>query len=179
MPITACAPTTWAATASCFYFRTAGPCSRSRRQEARFPLTTAPAEPLNPKQVVSSLTEEPDTDVSGLIDVLANRVANIASTGTPARRHRMRRLHAGRGRPASSRNGDLQVPGGVSKFKDKLVNGMVARGYDKEFAEKTFSQLEGFGSYGFPESHAASFALIAYASSWMKCWHPMCFARPC
>ena len=65
--------------------------------------------------------------------------------------------------------------GGVSKFRDKLVNGMVARGYTQEFAEKTFTQLEGFGSYGFPESHAASFALIAYASSWMKCWHPDVF----
>src|SRR5208282_3999592 len=52
---------------------------------------------------------------------------------------------------------------------------MVARGYDQEFAEKTFSQLEGFGSYGFPESHAASFALIAYASSWLKCHHPDVF----
>ncbi|RWD38271.1 MAG: error-prone DNA polymerase, partial [Mesorhizobium sp.] len=60
--------------------------------------------------------------------------------------------------------------GGVSKFRDKLVNGMIANGYTPEFAEKTFSQLEGFGSYGFPEGHAASFALIAYASSWMKCW---------
>ncbi|HZK98546.1 MAG TPA: error-prone DNA polymerase, partial [Caulobacteraceae bacterium] len=65
--------------------------------------------------------------------------------------------------------------GGVSHFKDKLIGGMVARGYDQEFAEKTFSQLEGFGSYGFPESHAASFALIAYASSWLKCWHPDVF----
>jgi error-prone DNA polymerase len=65
--------------------------------------------------------------------------------------------------------------GGVSAFKDKLVNGMVVNGYDRDFAEKTFSQLEGFGSYGFPESHAASFALIAYASSWMKCWHPDVF----
>jgi error-prone DNA polymerase len=69
----------------------------------------------------------------------------------------------------------FKFTGGVSKFKDKLVNGMVERGYDREFAEKTFSQLEGFGSYGFPESHAASFALIAYASSWMKCWHPDVF----
>src|SRR3546814_12915273 len=53
--------------------------------------------------------------------------------------------------------------------------GMVARGYEREFAEKTFKQIEGFGSYGFPESHAASFALIAYASSWMKCHHPDVF----
>jgi len=65
--------------------------------------------------------------------------------------------------------------GGVSKFRDKLIGGMIANGYDPAFAEKTFTQLEGFGSYGFPESHAASFALIAYASSWMKCHHPDIF----
>ncbi|BCH27818.1 error-prone DNA polymerase [Mesorhizobium sp. L-8-3] len=65
--------------------------------------------------------------------------------------------------------------GGVSAFKTKLIEGMVERGYDRPFAEKTFSQLEGFGSYGFPESHAASFALIAYASAWLKCWHPDVF----
>ena len=65
--------------------------------------------------------------------------------------------------------------GGVSHFRDKLVNGMVANGYDQVFAENTFKQLEGFGSYGFPESHAASFALIAYASSWLKCHHPDVF----
>jgi error-prone DNA polymerase len=65
--------------------------------------------------------------------------------------------------------------GGVSKFGEKLINGMVDNGYDRDFAERTFRQLEGFGSYGFPESHAASFALIAYASSWLKCWHPDAF----
>jgi error-prone DNA polymerase len=69
----------------------------------------------------------------------------------------------------------FKMTGGVSKFRDKLVNGMVANGYEREFAERTFSQLEGFGSYGFPESHAASFALIAYASSWLKCHHPDVF----
>ena len=69
----------------------------------------------------------------------------------------------------------FKLTGGVSHFKDKLINGMLARGYEREFAEKTFSQIEGFGSYGFPESHAASFALIAYASSWMKCHHPDAF----
>jgi error-prone DNA polymerase len=65
--------------------------------------------------------------------------------------------------------------GGVSKFGEKLISGMVDNGYDRDFAERTFRQLEGFGSYGFPESHAASFALIAYASAWMKCWHPDAF----
>ena len=65
--------------------------------------------------------------------------------------------------------------GGVSKFRDKLISGMIAHGYEREYAEQTFRQLEGFGSYGFPESHAASFALIAYASSWLKCHHPDVF----
>ena len=69
----------------------------------------------------------------------------------------------------------FKFTGGVSAFGEKLVRGMIDRGYDEEFARKTFSQLEGFGSYGFPESHAASFALIAYASSWLKCWHPDVF----
>ncbi len=69
----------------------------------------------------------------------------------------------------------FKFTGGVSHFKDKLIEGMVAKGYQREFAERTFSQLEGFGSYGFPESHAASFALVAYASAWMKCHHPDVF----
>jgi len=69
----------------------------------------------------------------------------------------------------------FKVTGGVSHFRDKLIGGMVERGYEWAFAERTFSQLEGFGSYGFPESHAASFALIAYASAWMKCHHPDVF----
>ena len=69
----------------------------------------------------------------------------------------------------------FKLTGGVSHFRDKLIEGMVGRGYARDFAEKTFKQIEGFGSYGFPESHAASFALLAYASSWMKCHHPDAF----
>ena len=69
----------------------------------------------------------------------------------------------------------FKCTGGVSSFKGKLVAGMVANGYEAGFAERTFKQLEGFGSYGFPESHAASFALIAYASAWLKCRHPDVF----
>jgi error-prone DNA polymerase len=69
----------------------------------------------------------------------------------------------------------FKLTGGVSHFYDKLVGGMVARGYPKDFAERTFKQIEGFGSYGFPESHAASFAKIAYASCWMKHHHPDVF----
>jgi error-prone DNA polymerase len=63
----------------------------------------------------------------------------------------------------------------VNAFQSKLIQGMLDNGYTQEFAERTFRQLEGFGSYGFPESHAASFALIAYASSWMKYHHPDVF----
>ncbi|TCR63906.1 error-prone DNA polymerase [Rhizobium sp. BK376] len=69
----------------------------------------------------------------------------------------------------------FKFTGGVSKFKTKLIDGMVNKGYSREFAEKTFSQLEGFGSYGFPESHAASFALIAYASNYVKRHFPDVF----
>ena len=64
---------------------------------------------------------------------------------------------------------------GVTKFKDKFIDGMIANGYDADFAARCFKQIEGFGSYGFPESHAASFALLAYTSSWFKCRHPDIF----
>jgi error-prone DNA polymerase len=69
----------------------------------------------------------------------------------------------------------FKLTGGVSKFQEKMITGMVANGYTRDFAERTFKQIEGFGSYGFPESHAASFALIAYASCWIKCHHPDVF----
>ncbi|RFP05936.1 error-prone DNA polymerase, partial [Komagataeibacter xylinus] len=65
--------------------------------------------------------------------------------------------------------------GTVSRFRTRLIEGMTARGYPATFAERIFQQLEGFGSYGFPESHAASFAILAYSSSWMKCTHPDVF----
>ncbi|MDR3538336.1 MAG: error-prone DNA polymerase [Acetobacteraceae bacterium] len=69
----------------------------------------------------------------------------------------------------------FKFTGGVHVFRDKMIAGMLANGYTRDFAEQTFSQIEGFGSYGFPESHAASFALIAYASAWLKCHHPDVF----
>ncbi|MES2687120.1 MAG: DNA polymerase III subunit alpha, partial [Pseudomonadota bacterium] len=65
--------------------------------------------------------------------------------------------------------------GGVKHFHDRLVNAMVARGYDLDFSERIFSQIEGFGEYGFPESHAASFAKLVYVSCWLKCHEPACF----
>jgi len=66
--------------------------------------------------------------------------------------------------------------GSIGKYRDKLINGMIANGYRAEFAENIFSQLKGFADYGFPESHAASFAILAYVSSWLKCHYPAAFA---
>ncbi|MCY7306830.1 MAG: error-prone DNA polymerase [Rhodoferax sp.] len=65
--------------------------------------------------------------------------------------------------------------GGVHKFHDRMVSGMVERGYTQAFAESIFKQIEGFGEYGFPESHAASFALLVYVSCWLKHHEPVCF----
>jgi error-prone DNA polymerase len=94
----------------------------------------------------------------------AMRVAIECAGFTPSEADQLRRSMA-----------TFKHTGGVSKFRDKLISGMIAHGYEREYAEQTFRQLEGFGSYGFPESHAASFALIAYASSWLKCHHPDVF----
>nr|WP_294501420.1 error-prone DNA polymerase [uncultured Rhodopila sp.] len=94
----------------------------------------------------------------------AMQVAIVCAGFTPSEADALRRSMA-----------TFKFTGGVSHFKTKLIAGMVERGYTEVFAEKTFSQIEGFGSYGFPESHAASFALIAYASAWLKCHHPDVF----
>ena len=94
----------------------------------------------------------------------AMQVAIVCAGFTPSEADQLRRSMA-----------TFKVTGGIAHFKDKLLSGMVEREYSREFAEQTVAQIEGFGSYGFPESHAASFALIAYASSWMKCHHPDVF----
>ncbi len=65
--------------------------------------------------------------------------------------------------------------GGLGHFEKRLIEGMSARGYDASFAQQIFSQLQGFGEYGFPESHAASFALLVYSSAWLKCHEPAAF----
>ena len=94
----------------------------------------------------------------------AMQVAIVAASFTPGEADQLRRAM-----------GTFKFTQGVTMFRKKLVAGMIANGYEPAFAENMFSQLEGFGSYGFPESHAASFALIAYASSWMKRHHPDVF----
>ena len=65
--------------------------------------------------------------------------------------------------------------GAINRFHQKIIDGMLKNGYDRQFAEDTFHQIQGFGEYGFPESHSASFALLVYVSSWLKRHHPAVF----
>ncbi len=95
----------------------------------------------------------------------AMRIAIVAAGFAPAEADRLRRAMA-----------TFRRVGTIHTFQQKMVNGMVARGYDAAFAERCFKQIEGFGEYGFPESHAASFALLVYASCWFKCRYPDVFA---
>lgn len=95
----------------------------------------------------------------------AMEIAIVAAGFTPAEADGLRRSMA-----------TFKAKGKVSRYREKLVSGMVKNGYAQDFAERVFKQLEGFGSYGFPESHAASFALLVYISSWIKCYYPDIFA---
>jgi error-prone DNA polymerase len=95
----------------------------------------------------------------------AMQVAIVAAGFTPSEADALRRSMA-----------TFKAIGQVTKFQEKLINGMIAKGYEKEYAERIFKQLEGFGSYGFPESHAVSFALLVYISAWLKCYYPDVFA---
>lgn len=95
----------------------------------------------------------------------AMEIAIVAAGFTPAEADGLRRSMA-----------TFKAKGKVSDWERKLISGMVRKGYEEDFARRVFRQLEGFGSYGFPESHAASFALLVYISSWIKCYYPDVFA---
>ena len=95
----------------------------------------------------------------------AMQIAIIGAGFTPLESDRLRRALA-----------TFKKHGNVTELKERFLAGMKANGYADDFAGRCFSQIEGFGSYGFPESHAASFALLVYASAWIKCHHPGIFA---
>ncbi len=95
----------------------------------------------------------------------AMQVAMVAAQFTPDEANALRRAMA-----------TFRRHGTLGRMKGKMVGRMVERGYDPELAERCFRQIEGFGDYGFPESHAASFALLVWVSSWLKCHHPETFA---
>jgi error-prone DNA polymerase len=94
----------------------------------------------------------------------AMQIAVVAAGFTPSEADRLRRSLA-----------TFKRMGTIGSFRDRFVSGMLARGYDADFAARCFAQIEGFGSYGFPESHAASFARLVYISAWLKCHHPAIF----
>ncbi|MEM9224418.1 MAG: DNA polymerase III subunit alpha, partial [Pseudomonadota bacterium] len=94
----------------------------------------------------------------------AMKIAIVAAGFTPSEADQLRRAMA-----------TFKKVGTIGTFQIKMVEGMKARGYDPDFAERCFKQIEGFGEYGFPESHAASFALLVYASCWLKCHYPDVF----
>ena len=95
----------------------------------------------------------------------AMEIAIVAAGFTPAEADELRRSMA-----------TFKAKGKVSYFRQKMIDGMVQNGYKEEFAQRVFKQIEGFGSYGFPESHAVSFALLVYVSSWIKWAYPDAFA---
>ena len=91
----------------------------------------------------------------------AMQLAVVAAGFTPGEADQLRRAM-----------GSWQRKGGIDHFRGKFLAGMARNGYAPDFAERLYRQIEGFGDYGFPESHAASFALLAYVSAWLKCHHP-------
>ncbi len=92
-----------------------------------------------------------------------------------ADRDRRRRLYARGGGCAAPRDGGLEADRGPRSFRERLLQGMRAKGYPEEFAQRIYQQMLGFGEYGFPQSHAMSFALLVYDSAWLKCHEPAAF----
>jgi len=95
----------------------------------------------------------------------AMKLAIVAAKFTPDEANRLRKSMA-----------TFRHVGGMEHFEAKMIGGMTERGYEEAFARRCFEQIKGFGSYGFPESHALSFAILVYISSWIKCHHPAAFA---
>ncbi|MBB4152428.1 error-prone DNA polymerase [Sphingomonas jinjuensis] len=131
---------------------------RAGKEPTEFP---SPKPPHNPDELRDLLHH---TYGVPLFQEQAMKLAIVAAQFTPEEANALRRAMA-----------TFRQVGGMENFKAKLVGGMVRRGYDEAFAERCYSQIEGFGSYGFPESHALSFARLVYVSSWIKCFLPAVF----
>ncbi|MGL6043906.1 MAG: error-prone DNA polymerase, partial [Sandaracinobacteroides sp.] len=132
---------------------------RQGRERIDFPSPAPPHDPGELAQLLGRTCGVP------LFQEQAMKLAIVAAAFTPAEANRLRRSMA-----------TFRNVGGMNNFHAKLVGGMVARGYPADFAERCYRQIEGFGSYGFPESHAIAFARLVYVSSWLKCRHPAVFA---
>jgi error-prone DNA polymerase len=119
-------------------------------------------QPTYPNDAIRAVLEK--TLGVPLFQEQAMRLAVVAAGFTPGEADQLRRAM-----------GAWRRPGVIDEFHRRLVDGMLANGLSREFAEQVFNQIRGFGEYGFPESHAASFALLVYVSAWLKCHHPAAF----
>ncbi|WP_321326947.1 error-prone DNA polymerase [uncultured Parasphingorhabdus sp.] len=122
----------------------------------------SPAPPHDPDELKSVLGR---TFGVPLFQEQAMKLAIVAADFSPADANKLRRAMA-----------TFRNVGTIHHFEAKMIEGMTAKGYEREFAERCYKQIQGFGSYGFPESHAISFARLVYVSSWIKCHHPAVFA---
>ena len=131
---------------------------RSGEESVEFPSPKPPHDPDELKAVLGKTKGVP------LFQEQAMKLAIVAANFSPDDANRLRRAMA-----------TFRNVGTINQFEKKMVDGMVARGYEREFAQRCYKQIQGFGSYGFPESHALSFARLVYVSSWIKCHHPAAF----
>ena len=132
---------------------------RQGREEATYPRPAPPHDPDELRNVLGRTLGVP------LFQEQAMKLAMVAAEFTPEEANQLRRAMA-----------TFRNVGTIGTFETKMVERMVARGYEREFAAGCFGQIKGFGTYGFPESHAVSFAKLVYASSFIKCRHPAIFA---
>ncbi len=132
---------------------------RQGREKVDFPSPAPPHDPQELHDVLGKTLGVP------LFQEQAMKLAIVAAEFTPSEANQLRRAMA-----------TFRNLGMIDAFRDKLVGGMVRRGYEQDFAERCFKQIEGFGSYGFPESHAIAFARLVWVSSWIKHHYPAVFA---
>ena len=131
---------------------------RNGEETVDYPSPAPPHDPQELRHVLEKTLGVP------LFQEQAMKLAIVAAGFTPAQADGLRRAMA-----------TFRNMGTMHHYQVQLIEGMVARGYEREFAERCFEQIKGFGEYGFPESHAQAFGWLAYISSWLKCRHPAVF----
>jgi error-prone DNA polymerase len=131
---------------------------RNGEEAVTFPKPAPPHDPNELREVLGRTLGVP------LFQEQAMKLAIVAATFTPAQADGLRRAMA-----------TFRNHGTIHRYQEQMIEGMVTRGYEREFAERCFEQIKGFGEYGFPESHAQAFGWLAYVSSWLKCRHPAIF----